>query len=244
MTRKRALPSLTTLPGGFRSRFPGAFLAPFRAPSPPPSLVVLGLILVGFGAGAISPGVQPLAAQQGPLTDEWQIRFASETLPAEFQEGASVFLREGEEGLELRPLRSGDGAFICLLTLEPEEERAHSACYHESLEPFMARGRELRREGMGDRVQEIRNREIEEGRLGMPSVPASMYQRTASSGGWNPATGEVTSAPSLFVIYVPFATAESTGLSTRPTRGSPWLMDPGTPRAHIMFQPDMTPGGG
>ena len=224
MTRKRTLPSV--------------------APFPIPFLVILGLALPGLGAGTISLGTQQVAAQQAPLTDQWQVRFAVETLPAEFQEGASVFRREGSEGLELHPLRSGDGAFICLLTLELEEERAHSACYHESLEPFMARGRELRREGLGDRVQEIRNREIEEGRLGMPSVPASMYQRTASSGGWNPATGEVTSAPSLFVIYVPFATAESTGLSTRPTRGSPWLMDPGTPRAHIMFQPDMTPGGG
>jgi hypothetical protein len=235
MTRKRTLPSMATFPGRFRAASPGAFLAPF----PSPFLVVLGLALPGIGVGAI-----PMAAQQGPLTDAWQIRFAVETLPAEFQEGASVFRREGEEGLELHPLKPGGGAFICLLTLDLEEERAHSACYHDSLEPFMARGRELRREGMGDRVQEIRNREIEEGRLGMPSVPASMYQRTASSGGWNPATGEVTSAPSLFVIYVPFATAESTGLSTRPTRGSPWLMDPGTPRAHIMFQPDMTPGGG
>jgi hypothetical protein len=189
------------------------------------------------------PGFGELEGRQEALTAQWQISFAAETLPAEFRDGATVFLREGDEGLDLRLLRQGDGEFICLLTLDLDRSHANSACYHASLEPFMARGRELRREGHGDRVQELRNREIGEGRLAMPALPAALYQRTASPGGWDPATGEVTDAPGFFVIYVPFATAESTGLSTRPARGSPWLMDPGTPRAHIMFQPDMTPGG-
>jgi hypothetical protein len=40
-----------------------------------------------------------------------------------------------------------------------------------------------------------------------------------------------------WVIYVPFATAETTGLSTKPVENGPWLMDPGTPGAHIMITP-------
>lgn len=228
--RAPACPSLGTSTSSASVRRPGLV-----RPGPWLALAVIWPAAAGIGE---------LEAQQVALTEEWQIQFAVETLPPEFQEGASVFLREGEGGLDLRPLRSGSGAFICLVTVDLEAERANSACYHESLEPFMARGRELRREGMGDQAVELRNREIEEGRLDMPSNPASLYQRTASTDGWDPTTGEVTSAPSLFVIYVPFATAESTGLSTRPTQGSPWLMDPGTARAHIMFQPAMTPGGG
>jgi hypothetical protein len=43
----------------------------------------------------------------------------------------------------------------------------------------------------------------------------------------------------LYVIYLPGATAESTGISTAPAANTPWLMFPGTPRAHIMFVPTM-----
>jgi hypothetical protein len=39
------------------------------------------------------------------------------------------------------------------------------------------------------------------------------------------------------VIYVPGATTESLGLSSKPKRGEPWLMDAGTPGAHIMITP-------
>jgi hypothetical protein len=40
----------------------------------------------------------------------------------------------------------------------------------------------------------------------------------------------------LSVLYVPYATAESTGLPTRPMGvGQPWLMQPGMHRAHIMI---------
>jgi len=41
-----------------------------------------------------------------------------------------------------------------------------------------------------------------------------------------------------YVIYIPFATAESTGLPLAPSApGMPWIMDPGTHRAHIMINP-------
>ena len=53
------------------------------------------------------------------------------------------------------------------------------------------------------------------------------------------ATGAVTGARPLYVVYIPFSTAESTGLSATPARGTPWIMFAGTPKAHIMFTPDM-----
>ena len=39
----------------------------------------------------------------------------------------------------------------------------------------------------------------------------------------------------LAVTLVPYATAEATGLPTRPTADRAWLMCPGTARAHIML---------
>jgi hypothetical protein len=43
----------------------------------------------------------------------------------------------------------------------------------------------------------------------------------------------------LYVVYIPGATPESTGLPATPGPNSPWLMFPGTPKAHIMFIPSM-----
>jgi len=40
------------------------------------------------------------------------------------------------------------------------------------------------------------------------------------------------------VVYIPWATAASTGLPIKPEApGMPWIMDPGTHRAHIMINP-------
>lgn len=227
--------------GNRKHLMPEWFRGPRRWCQARAPFLALGLLLPWSGLTAQAVEEASSAAH----TAEWQIRFAVETLPEQFREGASVYLREGEGGLDLTPVREAEGDFVCLLTLEPEEETANAACYHQSLEPFMARGRELRRDGVdGPEMVDARNREVDEGLLPMPEEPASLYQRTAGPGQWDPATGDVHEAGSLFVIYVPFATAESTGLSTQPARGAPWLMDPGTPRAHIMFQPDMQPGGG
>ena len=43
----------------------------------------------------------------------------------------------------------------------------------------------------------------------------------------------------LYVIYMPYATSASTGIPTKPAPGAPWLMLPGTPKAHVMLSPVM-----
>ena len=43
-----------------------------------------------------------------------------------------------------------------------------------------------------------------------------------------------------WVIYMPFATPDSTGLSLTPMPGGPWLMYPGK-HAHIMINPPRPP---
>jgi hypothetical protein len=179
-----------------------------------------------------------VAAQaSGPLLPESrQVELAVSALPAEFQAGATV-LGYRVAGGPLVELRRGDGPFICLAD-DPTDARFHVPCYHRDLEPFMRRGREIRAAGQGDRVDEIRYAEVEAGTLVMPSL-AALYSRNARPGDWDPATGEVHRETRLFVVYVPFATPESTGLPANPRAGGPWLMDPGTPKAHIMFTPDM-----
>jgi hypothetical protein len=186
----------------------------------------------------------PLNAQQTSaatatpnLSAEQQIAVAVLPLPADMRAGATV-LGYGADG-KLGSLRKGTGDMICL-SPNPGAPRFHVACYHRSLEPFMARGRALRTSGVtGDAVDSARFREIRRGKLAMPRAPASLYSLT---GDWSTLdTASLTSkgARSLFVIYVPFATAKTTGLSDKPARGTPWLMGAGTPKAHIMFVPEM-----
>ncbi len=170
-------------------------------------------------------------------TSEQQIASAILPLPEEFRADATV-LGYSAVG-KLTTLRAGSGPFICLASA-PGAERFHVACYHRSLEPFMARGRELRAAGVADTlVDSVRNADIESGRLQLPSQPAALYSLTGPPQSYDPATGTVTGARPLFVIYVPGATPESMGLSATPAEGSPWLMNPGTPKAHIMFIPRM-----
>jgi hypothetical protein len=127
---------------------------------------------------------------------------------------------------------------VCLAD-DPREDRFHVACYHETLEPFMARGRELRAQGLRpEAVDSTRYAEVYAGRIRMPPV-ASLYSLTGPAGSYDAATNQVRGGRPLFVVYIPFATEASTGLSAVPQEGAPWIMFPGSPRAHIMFVPRM-----
>ena len=192
-------------------------------------LVVLGLAFLPVLAQAQAAPVVAPSAQQ--------ITAAVLPLPQEFRADARVLgYQAGRRGLV--PLRAGKGAFTCLAA-DPAAKEFHVACYHQSLEPFMARGRALRASGVtGDRVDTVRFAEVRAKKLAMPSHPASLYQLFGPPGAFDPATGTA-KAQSLYIVYLPGATAATTGLSTRPAEGTPWLMFPGTPKAHIMFQPRM-----
>lgn len=159
-------------------------------------------------------------------------------LPADFRESARVLgYRAGATGLVR--LRDGAGPFTCLAS-NPANKGFHVACYHASLEPFMARGRALRASGVtGDNVDSARFAEVRTGKLRMPAQPAALYSLTGPAGSFNASTGTTTGAQALFVVYMAGATTASTGLSAKPAEGTPWIMYPGTPKAHIMFVPRM-----
>jgi hypothetical protein len=191
--------------------------------------MVLALPLLAAASGA---QVTATAASA-----ERQIALAVLPLPQEFRASATVLGYGADARLE--QLRAGTGPFTCLAS-DPRSDRFHVACYHRSLEPFMARGRALRAQGVAaDQVDSTRFREVRAGTLRMPTQPAALYSLTAAA----PAAPTATTAPAgarpLFVIYTPGATAESTGLSAQPAQGTPWIMFPGTPKAHIMFVPRM-----
>lgn len=178
-----------------------------------------------------------LAAGQAPPPPAEQIAAAVLALPREMRDGAGVmgYRTAGKLAL-LRPVKNG---MLCLAD-DPAEEQFHVSCYADSMEPFMARGRALRAQGVkGAQVDTARFAEVRAGTLRMPTKPAALYQIFGPKDAYDAASNTVKGGRALFVVYVPFATAESTGLSTVPSDSKPWLMLPGTPKAHIMFSATM-----
>jgi hypothetical protein len=162
-----------------------------------------------------------------------QIAGAVLAAPEEFREGAAV-LGFDAQGRRVQ-IREGKNEIICLAT-DPARTTFNVACYHKDLEPFMARGRELLAEKVtGSKRIDIRYKEIEEGKLAMPKEPRTLYVLTGAS--FDAASGKVQDPYLRWVIYVPFATPQSTGLSTKASESAPWLMYPGTAGAHIMISP-------
>ena len=137
---------------------------------------------------------------------------------------------------ELITLREGSNQLICIAD-DPGQSNFHVSCYHKDLEPFMKRGRELKAKGMSrKKVDSLRREEIKAGEITMPRKPMALYSLTGSADAFNYSTGQVVNASPLYVIYVPFETEQSTGLPSKPkSKGAPWIMEPGTPWAHIMI---------
>lgn len=190
-----------------------------------------------FGASAFLLAMALPAASQGTIApaDE-QIAAAVLPLPEEYRATATV-LGYAPDG-KLTTLRKGTGTMTCLAD-DPKVQQFHVACYHNAMEPFMARGRELRQSGItGTQVDTVRFREAKSGTLKVPTTPSSLYSLTGGSG-FDPQTKTAPGARWLYVVYIPYATSASTGLSDKPQDSAPWIMFPGTPKAHIMFTPRM-----
>jgi hypothetical protein len=111
--------------------------------------------------------------------------------------------------------------------------------YHQSLEDYMARGRALASEGKNRQEKEkVRSSEAKSGVLSMPKYPAALHIYYGKDGYFNATTDSIENAKYRYVVYIPYATQKTTGLSLRPNEGShPWLMFPGQYNAHIMITP-------
>lgn len=137
---------------------------------------------------------------------------------------------------ELERLRHGSNELLCLSD-DPAADGFKVSCYHRDLEPFMARGRELRAQGMeGEAVDSVRFAEIRGGELPYPDHPAALFTVAAEQAPQDSASGELPAeAQRLTVLYVRGATAEQLGLPAKPAGGLPWLMAAGQPDAHVMI---------
>jgi hypothetical protein len=99
------------------------------------------LLLLAFAG--VTPGFG-----QTPGEDEGQIARAVLAAPESMRAGATVLGYGGEarDGDPLTVLREGANGIVCLAD-DPERDGFHVACYHESMDPFMALGRRLRARG-------------------------------------------------------------------------------------------------
>lgn len=189
----------------------------------------IGALVAGIAVPvqAQTPGAAPAAKSA-----EWLIASAVLAAPAELRADAEVrgWTPAGDDLVILRP---GTNDIICLAD-RPDLEGFAAACYHDTLEPFMERGRELRRQGIdGGRNNETRWSEIRAGTLPMP-VAAMVYNLRLPDTDFDPATTDPAIGSRLHSLYIRDATPESTGLPVQPG-DAPWLMLPGTPSAHVMI---------
>ncbi len=172
----------------------------------------------------------PAAGPVPPASE--QIALGVQAAPKDRREAATV-LGYSAEG-KLVTLRAGTNELVCLGD-NPAVDGINIACYHKDLEPFMARGRELEAQGSkGQDRHKQRWKEVDDGKVKMPREPRMMYVMTGKS--FDAATGAIADSYLRWVVYTPYATPESTGLSTK-SGNEPWLMYPGTAGAHIMISP-------
>lgn len=186
------------------------------------------ILLLNTGLGVFAQQKIPPAAIQ--------IKAALLAAPADKRNNATVLGYAPDKKLVL--LRKGTNELICLAD-NPDEPGFSAACYHKSLEPFMQRGRTLRKTGKkGREVFDIREKEVKSGKLKMPKQPTTLFVYGAKEEDFDAATGVVKNGSLRYVIYIPYATAETTGLPLKPEGPAmPWIMDPGTHGAHIMIIP-------
>ena len=179
--------------------------------------------------------ISSVAFAQIPPADV-QIKTALLSAPSDKRANAMVY-GYNDKG-EFVVLRKGSNEFVCIAD-DPKQKGISVSSYHKDLEPFMARGRALKALGKNSQdIFKIREAEAKSGKLKMPKQAANLQVFTADEGNYNAATGEVTKGHYRYVVYIPWATAASTGLPIKPEApGMPWIMDPGTHRAHIMIDP-------
>lgn len=188
---------------------------------------VLYFILFGFFLSGQSQTI---------LSKENQIKTAILAAPEDKRDGAKIY--GYDENGEFVTLREGNNEMICLAD-DPNASGLNVSCYHKDLEPFMERGRQLKKEGKSFKeIFDIREEEVKNGQLKMPKDGATLFVYTASEEDYDSQTGDVKKGYLRYVVYIPWATVESTGLPLSPEApGMPWIMDPGTHRAHIMINP-------
>lgn len=170
------------------------------------------------------------------LTKEQQIASAVQSAPEDARAEAKVYGYDAEGNFVT--LREGSNNFVCIAD-NPGKDGFQIDCYHISLEPMMARGRELVAEGKSrDEKEKIRAEEAKSGKLKLPKSAAALQIYYGENAFFNTETNQVENGKYRYVVYVPYATEKTSGLPLKPNKSShPWLMFPGSYKAHIMITP-------
>lgn len=193
-------------------------------------LKILGFLLVGTFLTAQDKKEMVIPSKA--------VQLITATLPAPESERAECMVYGYDEDGKFIVLREGSNNLVCLAD-DPSKNGISVSCYAKNLEPFMQRGRELTAEGKSTKdKRQIRGDEVAQGKLKMPNEPSMTYIYYGTEEDYDIETGNLNNGQFRYVIYTPFATTETTGLPDKPhAKGMPWLMDPGTFRAHIMIGP-------
>ncbi len=172
----------------------------------------------------------------GQYSKEDQINMAVQAAPESVRAGAHVygFDKDGK----FITLREGTNDWIVRAD-DFNKPGFEVVCYKKDVEPFMARGRALRAEGKNRaELFKIREDEMHNGSLQKPNQGSTLHIYYGRDAKYNAETKEIEGASYRYVVYMPLATQESTGLPLKPNgAGHPWLMFPGLYRAHIMITP-------
>jgi len=121
---------------------------------------------------------------------EIQIKGALLAAPTDSKDGAMVYGYNDKS--EFVVLRKGTNEMVCIAD-DPKQENFSASCYHKDLEPFMERGRELKKQGKSPKeILDQREADVKAGKFKMPAQPTNLIVYYAPAANYNAQTGEVT----------------------------------------------------
>ena len=161
----------------------------------------------------------PLMA--GAPSDAQRIEEATAALPQDLRAGAGVLVTD-DDGSQ-RTLREGRNGFVCFP--DDGEPGFKTACVEPSVLRFVA--------GLGPIMEQATSVTDRRARIDAAFEDGSLVPPEPGSRTYILSGPDRERAELLMGIFLPGATAESTGLPTERSDGT-WLMCPGSPGAHIM----------
>src|SRR5678809_1557818 len=136
-----------------------------------PLIIAVVTVCSGCDSKKDSPAAKAPKNEVAPAA--MQIRTALLAAPQEKKDNCTVLGYSPDKQLVV--LKQGTNEMICLAD-NPDEPGFSVACYVRDLEPFMKRGRELRKQGIRDQMLvDEREKEVNAGTLQMPKHPAALY---------------------------------------------------------------------
>jgi hypothetical protein len=167
--------------------------------------------------------------------DEHSARIASALLALPESLRAEATVISVEKGIET-VLRKGSNGMVCMAD-QPGDQTFFVNCFHETIRALQRRSLELSKQLSGKALDEALDKEIKAGTLKAPLTPSMGFQMRGPLGGYNPTTNTVSrEIKTRQMVMLPHATGAKLSLPEKPEGDMPWVMNAGTPSAHIMIE--------